>query len=767
VTYSGNGATGGSVPTDTTNYATGATVTVLGNTGNLVRTGGYTFIGWNTASDGSGITYRPGNTFAMGSSNVILYAKWTTDPTYTVTYNGNGATGGTAPSDPNNYEQGDTVTVLGNTGTLVKTHFTFAGWNTAADGTGTDRAPGSTFTMGTINVTLFAKWTANPTYTVTYNGNGNTGGTVPVDSSGYEQNQVVTVLGNTGSLVRTHFTFAGWNTAADGTGTTYTQGQIFLMGSANVILYAKWTANPTYTVTYDGNGSTGGSVPTDSTSYETGNIVTVLGNAGNLVKTGSTFVGWNTASNGSGTTYTQGQTFTMGSANVILYAKWTTNPTYTVTYNGNGSTGGNPPVDANNYEQGATVTVLGNTGTLVKTHFTFAGWNTAADGTGTTYTQGQTFSMGSASVTLYAIWTANPTYTVTYNGNGSTSGSVPTDSTSYETGNPVTVLGNTGNLVKTGSTFAGWNTATDGSGTSYIPGDTFAMGSANVILYAIWVAPPVSPVTFTADGVSFKMVQVPGKSFKTGTGDTGTATVASAYWIGETEVTYELWDEVYEWAIANSYFFQNAGAGSGQQPVTTVNWRDAMVWTNAATEWCNAKNCTGTGATYTAMYTYGGSTIKDSRDSNATACDAAVVGSGNGFRLLTSNEWELAARYKVDANGDGDISDPGEYYPGNYASGATAPYTDATATGLVAWYSGNAGGTTHDVKTKAANALGLYDMSGNVWEWCFDLNAPNPTRIYRGGSWTSGDTYVQLGWVDPNAPTTAENKTGFRLGRTP
>jgi formylglycine-generating enzyme required for sulfatase activity len=146
-----------------------------------------------------------------------------------------------------------------------------------------------------------------------------------------------------------------------------------------------------------------------------------------------------------------------------------------------------------------------------------------------------------------------------------------------------------------------------------------------------------------------------------------------------------------------------------------------------------------------------------------------VAGSGNtGFRLLTSEEWELAARYKVDANGDGDISDPGEYYPGNYASGATAPYTNATATGLVAWYTVNAGGTTHDVKTKTANALGLYDMSGNVWEWCFDL-ATAPNRVTRGGSWTSAVDYMELGYIDSAAPTFIDDpqKMGFRLGRTP
>ena len=85
---------------------------------------------------------------------------------------------------------------------------------------------------------------SNPTYTVTYNGNGNTGGSVPVDSTNYQPGQTVTVLGNTGNLVNTNFTFAGWNTQADGSGTTYAQGQTFATGAANVTLYALWTAPP-------------------------------------------------------------------------------------------------------------------------------------------------------------------------------------------------------------------------------------------------------------------------------------------------------------------------------------------------------------------------------------------------------------------------------------------------------------------------------------------------------------------------------------------
>ena len=308
--------------------------------------------------------------------------------------------------------------------------------------------------MGSSNVTLYAQWTANPTYTVTYNGNTNTGGTVPKDNNNYLSNSTVTVLGNTGSLVKTGYTFVGWNTKANDSGTSYTGGAIFQMASANVVLYAQWTVIPTFTVTYSGNGSTGGTAPTDNNHYTLGQSVTVLGNTGTLVKTGFTFIGWNTQANDSGISYATGVTFSMGSSNVTLYAQWTANPTYTVTYNGNGGTG-NVPIDNNNYPAGATVTVLGNTGPLVMTGSTFVGWNTQANGGGTNYAAGTTFSMGSASVVLYAQWSVNPTYTVTYNGDTSTGGTVPKDGNFYLTGASVTVLGNTGLLVRNGYAFIG------------------------------------------------------------------------------------------------------------------------------------------------------------------------------------------------------------------------------------------------------------------------------------------------------------------------
>lgn len=76
---------------------------------------------------------------------------------------------------------------------------------------------------------------------MTYNGNGSTGGNVPVDSTAYAAGATVTAAANSGSLVKSGYTFAGWNTAADGGGTTYTAGSGAFTINANTTLYAKWT----------------------------------------------------------------------------------------------------------------------------------------------------------------------------------------------------------------------------------------------------------------------------------------------------------------------------------------------------------------------------------------------------------------------------------------------------------------------------------------------------------------------------------------------
>ena len=438
---------------------------------------------------GGTITYTPSGvyagteTFTVQVSDGIATATRTitvtVNPVYTVTYNGNGSTGGAVPVDGSSpYVTGSSVTVLGNIGSLTRTGYTFAGWNTAADGSGTSYSSGNTFNIAG-NTTLYAKWTG----TVTYNANGSTGGTVPTDATGYLPGATVTAAANSGSLAKTGYTFSGWNTLADGTGTTYAAGSGTFAMTGNVTLYAKWTAS----VTYSGNGNTGGAAPTDATAYLGVATVTVLGNTGTLVRTGYTFAGWNTLANGTGTSYAAADTFSI-TTNTTLYAKWTA----TVTYNGNGNTGGAAPNDGSSpYVSGATATVLGNTGTLTRTGYTFDGWNSAANGSGTDYSPGANFAIA-GNLTLYAKWIG----TVTYNANGSTGGTVPTDATVYLPGATVTAAANSGSLAKTGYTFSGWNTLADGTGTTYAAGSgTFAM-AGNITLYARWTA------TVTYDGNS-------------------------------------------------------------------------------------------------------------------------------------------------------------------------------------------------------------------------------------------------------------------------
>ena len=294
---------------------------------------------------------------------------------------------------------------------------------------------------------------------------------------------------------------------------------------------------------------------------------------------------------------------------------------------------------------------------------------------------------------------------------------------------------------------------------------------------------PVTPVsynagdtkTFSADGLSFNVVYVPAKSFLTGTSDSGNSSVTNPYWIAENETTYEFWLKVYTWAVSNNYYFQNSGVmGDGsasltnKHPVTTINWRDAIVWCNALTEWYNEKNS----ASLTPVYKYSGNVIKDSTDANATACDNAVQDtSATGFRLLSSNEWELAARYISDANDDGDITDAGEYYPGDHASGDTTGYcydngyareTLSTIFGNYAWYDGNSSSSTHLVKTTSSvNALGIYDMSGNVYEWNFDMISTS--RSMRGGSWIHAADRLQVGEPGSQLPDLIHNSIGFRI----
>ncbi|MHB2148652.1 SUMF1/EgtB/PvdO family nonheme iron enzyme [Calditrichota bacterium LG25] len=253
-------------------------------------------------------------------------------------------------------------------------------------------------------------------------------------------------------------------------------------------------------------------------------------------------------------------------------------------------------------------------------------------------------------------------------------------------------------------------------------------GLSTNVFQEITVKPPV-----------VEMVYVPGGTFTMGDtwgdGDsderpTHSVTVNSFY-MGKYEVTQAQYQEIMG---NNPSYFQG-----DNRPVEQVIWYDAVEFCNKLSEREGLEPC----------YTINGTDV---------TCDFTK----NGYRLPTEAEWEYAAK--------------------GGANGNDTKYSGSDNVDDVAWYAGNSGGHTHEVGTKQPNELGLYDMSGNVWEWCWDWyasdyysNSPqdNPKgpdsgtyRVLRGGSWNGIAIYVRVALRSYNYPNGTNNGIGFRILRT-
>ena len=218
----------------------------------------------------------------------------------------------------------------------------------------------------------------------------------------------------------------------------------------------------------------------------------------------------------------------------------------------------------------------------------------------------------------------------------------------------------------------------------------------------------------------------------------------SALYMDQTEVTGSLWQNVRNWAITNGYdLYPPIGAGNApNQPVHTVTWYEAVAWCNARSEQAGLTPC---------YYTAEEAVYREAELWAEAVCDWDA----NGYRLPTEAEWERAARG----------GPTGRRYPW----GDTIASTNAN-------YGGT--GTTCPVAVFGANGYGLYDVSGNVWEWCWDYygiylpDYDNPygstssgdgRRVLRGGSWEDFDVPVaRRGWSNPES---AFGAIGFRTVR--
>ena len=421
---------------------------------------------------------------------------------------------------------------------MVRTEAVFLGWSfaqkplitQAADEPADLKKTGAHFNI-TADTTLFAVWAIDktgpggtpdgkPDYSqagVTYKGNDNTGGTAPVDSKLYNDNDDVKVL-DKGDLVRTDAVFLGWlfeqnpliTKKADVPATIYQKDATFKYSANQKTLFALWGEDktgpngqsdnvPDYLqngVTYNGNNQSSGAAPVDANRYNNGENVTVK-DSGSLVRTQAVFIGWSftqkpvitKAADEPADLKKKGATFA-STSDTTLYAVWAIDktgpngtpdgkPDYSqdgVTYYANGGTG-DAPTDNSLYNDNDEVTAK-DKGTLAHTEAVFIGWlfnshalvTKAADVPTGLKQAGDKFNYSSTTNKLYAIWGQDktgpngnsdniPDYLqkgVTYDGNENSTGTAPTDNKRYNSNDAVTVLGKN-DLTRDKAAFVGWS----------------------------------------------------------------------------------------------------------------------------------------------------------------------------------------------------------------------------------------------------------------------------------------------------------------------
>jgi len=502
VTYDGNGNTSGTVP-NPTNFVNAIPGTLATNSGTLAKTN-FTFSGWNTAPNGSGTNFTAGASY-VSTGNRTLFAQWNLVITYSSNF-GLTPSSGSAPS-PTTQSNTNAFNLPGQ-GLMQKTGYRFLGWATTAGAIAAHFPGGASYTP-TGSLKLYAIWQAT-SFLISFDSNipaGHPVGTGSMTTQSYTSGTAQAIRAN--AFARTGYTFSGWNTSADGTGISYTNQQTLTLYETST-LYAKWTAN---TLTINFNAGSGGTGTMSAQSVTAGTPGTLRSNS--FVRTGHNFVGWNTASNGSGNSFSDAQSVTLY-ATMTLYAQWSAQ-TYLVTYSSNGGTGSAEPTSQNYTFGTPAITSFAAVGTMARTGYSFMGWSTTSTGTTaiTTLTP-------SGNTTLFAIWAAR-SFSIAFNGNTSSSGSMT--NLAMVSGVAKALTPNT--FAKTGYQFIGWNTTPAGTGASYTDSASVTLFSdtTTVILFAQWqLRPPLMPTISATPGNTTATITV-----SSSPADTLTAGAVSSY----------------------------------------------------------------------------------------------------------------------------------------------------------------------------------------------------------------------------------------------
>lgn len=586
-----------------------------------------------------------------------------------------------------------------------------------------------------FNSTKSITITANPVYDISYEANG---GTISEGSAGPALFSRKSSTANLPTLTKPGYNFLGWFDEATG-GTQYTDVSI-----SSTTYYARFTPK-SYTVKHYFQ-PVGTSTDPDDYVQDLDNApdqtITISGNPSNETTTATAY----TITGFENQTITQATSIADDDSTVVnvYYNRQSFNVSYT---DGQGNTlsGGGQ------YQFGATVNLIFDNYTPPAYH-DFECWN---DGTNTYTEEDPSFEMPAVDVVLEAQskWTEHYINLYIYGGALGEHTGKYTITITKETATVYEIGSNEWIPTRSHYTFGGWytdkecttpNTVTEID--PYEEDDQFHDWN----FYAKWTQPAGTPEGF---------VYVYGATVsETVTGSpvfTGTSVQIPDLYVCEHAVTQGEYETYCKYS--GSYTPSTLGNSGTNKPVFLVNWYDAIIYCNlrSADEGLNSVY-TISGKTDPSQWpdvvstTSNGKTVYCSPGSIPTAwSEVSCDFTANGYRLPKEVEWEYCAL-------GGEAGIPSTLYT----------YSGSNDANDVAWYKGNSGNVLHDVKTKIANSIGIYDMSGNEGEWCWDFYNGSTNRVIRDSSFSSDLQYITVFDRGSNGPDVEINGTGFRVFRT-
>ena len=638
------------------------------------------------------------------------------------------------------------------------------------------------FAEGTVaeNITLYAKWEPIP-YTITYNSNG-ASGAVPNDFTIYHIGDTVTVLGNTGSLSRTGCLFAGWNTESGGTGTGYTAGSEIIVGTENIVLYARWVEG------YD-NSVGIGMVQINAGEFWMGSPENEANRDVNETRhkvtlTYDFFIGmyeitqeqyhavtWDYPSRHSSNP-ADGEVQAMRPVEMVTWYdaveycnKLSDSEGLTSVYT---ITNRNPEYKSGDISASYPIISASVTADWSANGYrlpTEAEWEySCRAGTTTAYNTGiisndTGWYIDNSDYMTHEVGKKPPNAWGLFDMHGNVwewcwdrYGSYGSETQTYPVG------------ASSGSTrvFRGGSLSQSAGGVrSARRFESGSNGQGSSVGFRI-ARGSIVPATISTTGI--EMVQINAGTFMMGSPMTEDnrydneiqhkVTLTYDFYMGMYEITQEQY-----YAVTGNYpsrYSKNpVDKEMLRRPVEMVTWYDAV-------EYCN-KLSDSEGLTSVYTITNRNPEYK-SEDIPASypIISASVTAdwSANGYRLPTEAEWEYACRAGTTTR---------------WHFGDTESELDNYA-----WYSANSNNMTHEVGKKPPNAWGLYDMHGNVWEWCWDKYgsywseqidpvgaSSGSTYVFRGGSLSHSAGGVRSARRTDNGPDGQGSDAGFRIARGP